>query len=61
MTRCYLAFGYTELSKFVQCPGSNNLKAAERVLQYLHCTYELWLTFGLADPSLTHILREWVD
>eukprot|EP00961_Rhodomonas_salina_P073803 991773-Rhodomonas_salina.4 len=63
MTLCDLAFAFTELSKFqvVQCPGAAHLKAAERVLQYLHCTYELWLTYGVADPTLTHVLCGWVD
>eukprot|EP00961_Rhodomonas_salina_P127124 1713688-Rhodomonas_salina.1 len=44
MTRCYLAFAYAELSKFVQAPGEVHLKAAERVLQYLRGTFELGLT-----------------
>eukprot|EP00961_Rhodomonas_salina_P239683 3237660-Rhodomonas_salina.2 len=61
MTRCDLAFAYAELSKFVQCPGAAHLKAAERVLQYLCGTYELGLTYGVADPNLTHVLRGWVD
>eukprot|EP00961_Rhodomonas_salina_P192912 2603143-Rhodomonas_salina.1 len=30
MTRCNLAFAYAELSKFVQLPGPEHLKAAER-------------------------------
>eukprot|EP00961_Rhodomonas_salina_P014103 188869-Rhodomonas_salina.1 len=41
--------------------GAAHLKAAGRVLQYLSGTYELWLTYGVADPTLTHILRGWVD
>eukprot|EP00961_Rhodomonas_salina_P088452 1189422-Rhodomonas_salina.2 len=61
MTLCDLAFAYAELSKFVQCPGANHLKAAERVLQYLCGTYELGLTYGGSGPTLTNVLRGWVD
>eukprot|EP00961_Rhodomonas_salina_P198187 2674014-Rhodomonas_salina.1 len=61
MTRCDLAFAYAELSKFVQCPGANHLKAAERVLQYLRGTYELGLTYGGSGPTRTNVLHAWVD
>jgi hypothetical protein len=40
-----LAFGYSQLSKFVQYPGVVHLQAAERVLQYVRGTYDQGLTY----------------
>eukprot|EP00961_Rhodomonas_salina_P035044 471594-Rhodomonas_salina.2 len=61
MTRCNLALAYAELSKFVQAPGEVHLKAAERVLQYLCCTFELGLTYSDPGPERQNILQGWVD
>eukprot|EP00961_Rhodomonas_salina_P229365 3099706-Rhodomonas_salina.1 len=61
MTRCNLAFAHAELSKFVQAPGEVHLKAAERVLQYLSCTFELGLTYSDPGPQRWNILQGWVD
>eukprot|EP00961_Rhodomonas_salina_P276829 3740727-Rhodomonas_salina.2 len=49
MTRCYLAFSYAKLSKFVQLPGPVHLAAAEHVLQYLRGTFEEGLVYS--DPG----------
>lgn len=61
MTRCDLAFAYTDLSKLVQEPGENHLKAAERVLQYLRCTYELGLVYSDPWQERCNLLEGWVD
>ena len=61
MTRCYLAFAYVELSKFVQCPGEVHLKAAEGVLQYLQGTYLDGLMYSDPGPMLQNQLMGWVD
>lgn len=61
MTRCDLAFAYSKLSKFVQCPGPVHLKAAERVLQYLQGTYMDGLTYSDQGTGKHNQLRGWVD
>eukprot|EP00961_Rhodomonas_salina_P075168 1009026-Rhodomonas_salina.2 len=61
MTLCDLAFSYTELSKFVQCPGPVHLKAVEWVLQFLRCSYEDGLTYSNPGPALRNRLFCWVD
>eukprot|EP00961_Rhodomonas_salina_P230870 3119844-Rhodomonas_salina.1 len=61
MTQCYLAFSYAELSKFVQCPGPVHLKASERVLQFLHGSYENGLTYSNPGQALLNRLLCWVD
>lgn len=52
-TSTYLVFAYTELSKFVQYPGANRMRTAERVLQYLMGTYDQGITYSrpLARPG----------
>eukprot|EP00961_Rhodomonas_salina_P146276 1969005-Rhodomonas_salina.1 len=61
MTRCDLAFAYAELSKFVQLPGPEHLKAAERVLLFLHGSYEDGLTYSNPGPTRRNKLLGWVD
>eukprot|EP00961_Rhodomonas_salina_P211570 2856719-Rhodomonas_salina.1 len=61
MTLCDLVFSYTELSKFVQCPGPVHLKASERVLQFLRGPYEDGLTYSDPGPALWNRLLCWVD
>eukprot|EP00961_Rhodomonas_salina_P126713 1707756-Rhodomonas_salina.1 len=61
MTRCDLAFAYTELSKFVQSPGVVHLAAAERVLQFLRGTYEDGLVYLDPGPGQRNVLSGWVD
>eukprot|EP00961_Rhodomonas_salina_P233343 3153648-Rhodomonas_salina.2 len=57
MTHCDLVFSYAGLSKFVQCPGPEHLKAVERVLQFLRGSYEDGLTYS--DPGPARM--GWVD
>ena len=49
MTRPYLAFAYSQLSKFVQYSpqysGVVHLQAAEWVLQYVRGTYDTGITY----------------
>ncbi len=45
MTRPDLAFAYSELSKFVQCPQPTHMLAAQHVLRYLRGTYELGIRY----------------
>jgi hypothetical protein len=40
MTRPDLAFAYSELSKYVQCPQTAHMLAAQHVFLYLRRTYE---------------------
>jgi hypothetical protein len=49
MTRPDLAFTYSQLSKFVQLPGTVHLAAAERALAYLRGTYAEGITYR--DPG----------
>eukprot|EP00961_Rhodomonas_salina_P190860 2575031-Rhodomonas_salina.1 len=61
MMRCNLAFAYAELSKFIQLPGPEHLKAAERMLQFLCGSYEDKLTYSYPGPTLRNKLLVWVD
>jgi hypothetical protein len=61
MTRCDLAFAYSELSKFLHCPGPVHLQAAERVLHYLRGTYEDGLVYSDPGPKRRNVLAGWVD
>jgi hypothetical protein len=61
MTRCDLAFAYTELSKFVQRPGKEHMQAAARVLQYLRGTFEDGLVYSDPGPDRRNIMGGWVD
>eukprot|EP00961_Rhodomonas_salina_P053598 718963-Rhodomonas_salina.1 len=60
MTRLDFAFAYTELSKFLSCPGAKHLEQAERMLCYLRYTSDKGITFsnpGQTPPSTT--CSEW--
>eukprot|EP00961_Rhodomonas_salina_P174121 2347864-Rhodomonas_salina.2 len=61
MTRCNLAFAYAELSKFVQLPWPEHLKAAEWVLHFLQGNCEDWLTYSYPGPYCRNRLLGWVD
>ena len=43
MTRCDLAFAFSQLSQFLHCPGSVHLQAAEHVLRYIRGTHDAGL------------------
>jgi hypothetical protein len=51
MTRPDSAFSYSQLSKFVQCPGMVHLEAAERVLQYVRATYDQGISCDDLGPN----------
>ena len=40
MTRCDLAFAFSQLSQFLHCPGEAHMAAAERVLRYIRGTHD---------------------
>eukprot|EP00961_Rhodomonas_salina_P043742 587710-Rhodomonas_salina.1 len=62
MTRCYLAFSYAELSKFVAYPGQAHLDSAKHVLRYLHGTHDRGITYSVqTDPGMLHHCVGWVD
>jgi hypothetical protein len=54
MTRTDLAFSFSQLSKYLQCPGDAHLAAAYRVLAYV---------FSYHDPGVgkRNTLSGWVD
>ena len=60
MTRPDLAFAYSELSKYVQCPQPHHMLAAQYVLRYLRGTYELGIRYhrNAFNPDQ---LWGWVD
>jgi hypothetical protein len=60
MTRPDLAFAYSELSKYVQCPQPAHMLAAEHVLLYLRGTYELGIRYH-RDVFHPDQLWGWVD
>ena len=61
MTRPDLAFSFSQLSKFLQCPGDTHLAAAYRVLAYVRGTVNQGINFH--DPGIDkrNILSGWVD
>jgi hypothetical protein len=61
MTRPYLAFTYSQLSKFVPSPGSVNLAAAEQALAYLRGTYNEGITYCDPGKERRNKLTGWVD
>eukprot|EP00961_Rhodomonas_salina_P226387 3060586-Rhodomonas_salina.1 len=61
MMRPYLAFAFSELSKFVQSPGPAHWKAAVRTLQYLCGTYEQGITYSDPGPARWDRVEGWVD
>jgi hypothetical protein len=60
MTLPDLAFAYSELSKFVQCPRPTHMLEAHHVLRYLRVTYELGIRYhrNTLNPDQ---LWGWVD
>jgi hypothetical protein len=60
MTRPDLAFAYSELSKYVQCPQPAHMLAAQHVLRYLRGTYELGIRYH-RDAFHPDQLWGWVD
>jgi len=63
MTRPDLAWAYSELSKYVQFPGKNHMRAAEHVLCYLRGTWNQTIRFSQARDSheTPNVLWGWVD
>jgi hypothetical protein len=61
MTRCDLAFAFSQLSQFLHSPGPVHLYAAEHVLRYLRGTHDAGLHY--CDPSLgdRDVLYGWGD
>ena len=65
-TRPDISHAYSELSKFVQCPGQNHMDAAEYCLKYLAGTVNLCIHYGrtndgnIEDRELNR-LWGWVD
>ena len=60
MTRPDLAWSYSELSKYVQNPGKENMDAAHHVLRYLRGTYDPAIVYERIDV-LANTLWGWVD
>jgi hypothetical protein len=60
MTHPDLAFAYSELSKYVQCPQPDHMFAAQDVLRYLRGTYELGIRYHRDALHPDH-LWGWVD
>jgi hypothetical protein len=63
MTRPDLAFAYSELSKYVQCPQPDHMLAAQQaydLLRYLRGTYELGIRYH-RDALNPDQLWGWVD
>ena len=62
MSRPDLAFAYTELSKFLSCPGTTHLEQAERTLAYLNGTQTMGITYSRPKFSnKVNLLEAWVD
>jgi len=60
MTRPDLAWSYSELSKYVQCPGQDHMDAAHHVLRYLKGTFDQAIVYQRSD-TLANTLWGWVD
>jgi hypothetical protein len=65
-TRPDISHAYSELSKFVQCPGQKHMDAAEYCLKYLAGTVNLCIHYGRTKDSETegrqlNRLWGWVD
>jgi hypothetical protein len=61
MTRPDLAWAYSQLSSFVQCPGEVHMAAAMHVLAYLRGTYDRCLTYSKPPGTRLNTLWGWVD
>ncbi len=60
MTRPDLAFAYSELSKYVQCPQPAHMLTVQHTLRYLRGTYELGIWYH-RDTFHPDQLWGWVD
>jgi len=60
MKRPDLAWAYSELSKYVQFPGKNNMLAAERVLSYLQGTWNKMVRYSRYSHETPNVLWGWV-
>jgi len=61
MTRPYLAWAYSELSKYVQFPGKNYMLTAEHVFGYLRGTWNQTIRYCLDSHENPNDLWGWVD
>jgi hypothetical protein len=61
MTRPDLAFSFSQLSKFLQCPGDAHLAAAYRVLAYVKGTLNQGLSYHNPGVGKRNTLSGWVD
>jgi hypothetical protein len=61
MTRPDLAFSFSQLSKFLQCPGDAHLAAAYRVLAYAKGTLNQGLSHHDPGVGKRYALSGWVD
>eukprot|EP00961_Rhodomonas_salina_P055121 740600-Rhodomonas_salina.1 len=61
MTRPDLAFSYAALSAFLACLGVKHLGEAEHMLQYLHGTSTMGITYSDPSPGKRNVLMGWVD
>jgi hypothetical protein len=61
MTRPDLAFSFSQLSKFLQCPGDAHLAAAYRVLAYVKGTLNQGLSYHDPGVGKRNTLSGWVD
>ena len=61
MTRPDLAFSFSQLSKFLQCPGDAHLAAAYRMLAYVKGTLNQGLSYHDPGVGKRNTLSGWVD
>jgi hypothetical protein len=61
MTRPDLAFSFSQLSKFLQCPGDAHLAAAYRVLAFLKGTLNQGLSYHDPGVGKRNTLSGWED
>jgi hypothetical protein len=56
MTRCDLAFAFSQLCQFLHQPGAVHLAAAEHVLRYLSGTHDAGLNYSDPGPGQRDVL-----
>ena len=61
LTRPDLAFSFSQLIKFLQCPGDAHLAAAYRVLAYVKGTLNQGLSYHDPGVGKRNTLSGWVD
>jgi hypothetical protein len=61
MTRLDIAFAYSELSKFLACPGQPHLDQAEWCLAYLVGHLDMGITYSAPQGLKLNIMEAWVD